>query len=409
VKITGEAQTFDGFGTCFNELGEVALQNLPDNDRKNVMDLIFDPNADGLRLDVGRMPIGASDYAAKWYSHNEVEGDFEMKHFSIERDNKYLLPYIKDALKRNPNLYFCASPWSPPTWMKFPQAHNFGTMVWTEENLKAYALYFVKFVQAYKAMGIEISQIHVQNEPHSSQKFPSCVWTGEEMTEFIGKYLGPAFEAAGIDAEIWFGTINGPEVDGRWPITRFNQYANLALHDELATKYIKGVSYQWAGKYAIASTKQSFPDIKLMQSENECGDGENTWVYAKYVDELFHHYLYNGASYYVYWNAVLAPKGGSTWGWTQNSMINVDNGKAIFNHEYYVMKHYSRFVQKGAKVLTLEGKSATNTTAFKNPDGTVIVVVTNPFNRDMDININLGDGKEINAKLPKDSLNTFVV
>jgi len=89
-------------------------------------------------------------------------------------------------------------------------------------------------------------------------------------------------------------------------------------------------------------------------------------------------------------------------------MITVDRGKIVFNHEYYVMKHYSRFVQKGAKVLKLEGRSSTNATAFKNPDGSFVVVVTNPFDWEMDINIDLGNGKEIIARLPKDSLNTFV-
>lgn len=119
---------------------------------------LFSPDGDS-RFSICRLPIGASDYALEWYSHNEAENDVEMDHFSIERDRQYLIPYIKEALKRNPDLQLFASPWSPPTWMKFPKAYNYGTLRWEPAILKAYALYFVKFVQAYAEEGITIHQV----------------------------------------------------------------------------------------------------------------------------------------------------------------------------------------------------------------------------------------------------------
>jgi len=51
--------------------------------------------------------------------------------------------------------------------------NNFGTLVETEDNLRAYALYFAKFLQAYRQEGIDIHALHVQNEPAMSQKFRS--------------------------------------------------------------------------------------------------------------------------------------------------------------------------------------------------------------------------------------------
>lgn len=139
---------------------------------------LFHPEGEH-RFTICRLPIGASDYAEQWYSHNEVDGDVAMDHFSIERDFKYLIPYIKEALRYNPDLRLFASPWSPPTWMKFPKAYNYGTLRWEKEILEAYALYFVKFVEAYREAGITIHQVHVQNEVIADQKFPSCMWTGE--------------------------------------------------------------------------------------------------------------------------------------------------------------------------------------------------------------------------------------
>lgn len=373
-----EHQEWEGFGGCFNELSQAALLTLQEAARGKIYDDLFSAASDGLKLSFCRIPIGASDYAQSWYSCNETNGDYGMSRFSIERDKKYLIPYIHEALRRNPEIRFFASPWSPPAWMKYPQAYNYGALVWTEENLEAYALYLLKFVQAYDKEGIHISQLHVQNEPMSSQKFPSCIWTGAQLAEFIGKYLGPLFEQSGVQTKIWLGTLNGPETDFRAPYTRYNDYANLVLHDPEAYRYIEGISYQWAGKYAVRVTHESFPEKKIIQSENECGDGENTWAYAKYVFELFRSYIADGVCAYVYWNMVLPPKGMSTWGWTQNSLITA-GPEVRYNYEYYVMKHFSGFIEPGAKRLGLKGHFAGTSVAFQNPDGRIVLVVQNPF------------------------------
>lgn len=211
LKLTGEQhQLVEGFGGCFNELGYMALSHLSEEQRHEVFHSLFHPEGEH-KFNICRLPIGASDYAEQWYSHNEVDGDVAMEHFSIERDFKYLIPYIKEALSYNPNLQFFASPWSPPTWMKSPKAYNYGTLRWEKDILEAYALYFVKFVQAYRDAGITIHQVHVQNEVIADQKFPSCMWTGEQLREFIADYLGPAFDKHGLDTEIWLGTINAPD------------------------------------------------------------------------------------------------------------------------------------------------------------------------------------------------------
>lgn len=397
------AQEWEGFGGCFNELSQIALLSLDESSREKVYDLLFSNKEEGLHFDFCRLPIGASDYAEIWYSHNETDGDYEMKHFSIERDFKYLIPYIKEAKKRNPQMKLFASPWSPPVWMKHPKAYNFGTLVWNEENLRAYALYLLKFVEAYEKLGLHIDQLHVQNEPMSSQKFPSCIWTGEQFAEFIGKYLGPLFKEHGITTKIWLGTINGPEVDQRALYTRYNDYANLVLHDCDAYPFIEGVSYQWAGKYAIAATKQAFPEKKYIQSENECGDGTNTWEYARYIFELFQHYISNGVCAYVYWNMVLPLHGESTWGWCQNSMITIAESNFKLEYEYYVMKHFAKFVVPGAKRLVLNGHLSSNAIAFKNPDNSIILTIHNPFKFPLSFSF-----MDEDITLQPDSFNTIV-
>ncbi len=409
VHLDGkEYQTMSGFGGCFNELGYLALGKLPQDKRDEVLDALF--LEEGLNLCYNRLPIGASDYAESWYSLNETDGDYDMECFSIERDRGCLIPYIREAQKRRSDMTLFASPWSPPSWMKFPKAYNYGTLVWDERTLQAYALYFEKFVKAYAAEGVRIDQVHVQNEPVADQKFPSCVWTGEQMRDFIRDYLGPRFEQSGMDTEIWLGTLNCPDENNGGPVwqrTNYNCFANTVLMDAAARRYVCGVSYQWAGKYAVAQTHRDYPDVKLIQSENECGNGENSWAYAMYVFTLMSHYITNGVSAYTYWNMALENGGRSTWGWWQNSMVSVDPQARTYmlNPEFYLFWHFSHFVKPGAVVLGTQGNFSSNTVAFRNPDGQVILVMLNPFGSDKVVEIEGGE----KAVLPPQSINTFIL
>jgi glucosylceramidase len=410
LELTGEKdQVIEGFGGCFNELGWIALSHLDERRREELFDELFKSES-GCKFNFCRLPVGANDYSAEWYSYNENPEDYDMKNFSIERDKNYLIPYINKALSRRSDMKLFASPWSPPTWMKFPRAYNHGTMIWKKEILEAYALYFLRFVQAYEKEGIKIHQIHVQNEPMSDQKFPSCVWKGEQFREFIAEYLGPLFEKNNLDTEIWLGTLNGPEVDHRFLHTGYDQYANLVLFDDKARKYVKGVSYQWAGKYAVQQTHESWPELRLMQSENECGDGTNNWAYAHYVFNLFRHYLSNGVNSYIYWNMILEPSGRSTWGWTQNSMItiNPETKEVIYNPEFYGMKHFSHFIQPGAVRLKTRGHWNGNSVVFQNPDGEIVIVVGNNMPKPRMFTFR-GAGREVTVEVQPFTFNTLTL
>jgi glucosylceramidase len=393
-------QTIDGFGGCFNEMGWQALQALPEDRRSQVLRDLFDP-VSGCGFRLGRVPIGASDYALEWYSHDEYDGDFTMEHFSIERDRRYLIPYIRAAMSIQLDLRLFASPWSPPTWMKRPRVYNSGVLRWEPAILEAYALYLLRFVQAYQAERLPVRQIHVQNEPDSDQKFPSCVWTGSKMRDFIRDYLGPRFRQAGVACEIWAGTIERPDYDA---------WAHTILLDPGARAFVSGVGYQWAGKGAVQRTHQSWPELRLLQTESECGDGNNTWDYAHYVFTLLHHYLSNGVNGYVYWNMVLPTGSRSTWGWPQNSMITVDATRqtVTYNPEFYVMKHVAHFAVPGSVRIDLQGAWSGNALAFRVPDQSTVVVCANPFNDLVEVVIDEAGHRYI-LRLEAHSFNTVVL
>ncbi|MBO5286598.1 MAG: glycoside hydrolase family 30 protein [Clostridia bacterium] len=399
-KLTfgNEVQTIRGFGTCFSELSALALNELSAKDKKLCLDELFDH--DKCNFNFCRTPIGSSDFATSFYSYNEVDKDYEMKNFSIERDEELLLPLIMEGVDRQKDLQMFASPWCPPLWLKTHRAYSHGVFNHTEENLQAYALYFRKYVEAYLEKGVPLTFIAPQNEPCSNQVFPSCVWTGAEMANFIGGYLGRALEGTGVS--IMFGTINGPETDDRYLRTRFCDYLGIAMMDENARKYIKAVGYQWAGKYALVDTCDNYPDLEIIQTESECGDGNNTWAQMMYIFELVRQYFRFGASAYVYWNLALHEKQPSTWGWRQNSLITVKDGRATFTPEFYLMKHMSHFVQRGARYVMMKGEFSSNCVTFKNPDGSYVLLVANPYKEKKIITVS-GSSYE----LPARSINTI--
>lgn len=410
LTVTAErCRTIEGFGGCFNELGWDALSVLGDAEKEELFDRLFSVDGE-CRFNIGRVPMGASDYALSWYSLNEAAGDYAMEQFDISRDRACLIPYIKAALNRCSNMTLFASPWSPPTWMKEPQVYCGGRLRDDPKNLKAYALYFKKFVDSYALEGVPIAQVHIQNEVVAEAKYPTCLWSGDQLRVFIRDYLGPLFSTTNTASEIWLGTINAPNFKKEVG-QEYDDYAGWILADKEAYSYIEGVGYQWAGKNAIQRNVEAYPELRYMQTENECGVGDNSWEHAHYVFGLLRHYLTNGANSYVYWNMVLADGGGeSTWGWKQNSMVTIDRQAKVvhYNPEYYVMRHFSGHIQPGATRLKVTGTLAANAICYENSDSQWVVNINNSHAVAKEFVLGI-EGENYQMILPANSINSVLI
>ena len=73
VSDASTAQTWEGFGGAFNELGWQYLSMLSEADRDAALHLLY--GADGARFAFGRIPIGATDYAIDRYTLDETPDD----------------------------------------------------------------------------------------------------------------------------------------------------------------------------------------------------------------------------------------------------------------------------------------------------------------------------------------------
>ena len=407
----------EGFGGCFNELGWTSLQALTQADRESIMREFFHPT-EGARFNYCRMPIGTNDYATEAYSYDETDGDFDLKHFSIEHDRNTLIPYINAAQRYQPNLRLWASPWTPPSWMKRNHFYaESGALMGMKENgiraeqighegedmfiqepryFDAYARYFGRFIEAYRAEGIRVGMVMPQNEFNSAQNFPSCSWTAEGLAKFL-HYLGPEMKKLNVD--VFFGTLE-----------RGNpKLLETVMADPELARLIKGVGTQWAGKNALPAISRKFPNLMIYQSEQECGDGQNTWAYTGYCWQLMKHYFRSGVRAYMYWNMATANGGESTWGWHQNSLVSIDTKAKTFryNHDYYLMKHLSHFVEVGATLVEAKGTFDDGLT-FKNPDGSVVLLARNDLAHAVLVEVHLAD-RSFALNLPPDSINTVNV
>ena len=237
VSPTPAVESFLGFGVAITPSSCYELNKMEPEARAELLHRIY--GKDGMGLSVGRLCIGSSDYSPEMYSYDDVEGDVSLAHFSIERDEEYVIPIIKEILAIRPDLYLYASPWSPPYWMKTGGSMCGGFM--REEYLDCYADYIVKFLQAYAAHGIHISAVTPQNEPgtQASCKMPACIWHPETEARFIG-ILKQKFEQNGLDIKVWMLDHNFDEIDrvvwalGNCPDLRKN-CDGVAFHYYLGT------------------------------------------------------------------------------------------------------------------------------------------------------------------------------
>ena len=161
-----------------------------------------------------------------------------------------------------------------------------------------------------------------------------------------------------------------------------NDYAGYiapALTDPKALRYLSGIGLQYPGLGMIAAirneTATKRPDLKLWETETPCGGGRasvcgngpgthnNSWQWGEGQWQYMRSFIESGVSLYSQWNMVLDETGKSGWNWSQCSPVTVFKAAQTVSYEgsYWATKHYSYFVEPGAKVLLVSGGGACRT------------------------------------------------
>lgn len=367
IDATKRYQSMLGMGASLEHATCENLAKLSEGAREKVIESLVSPET-GIGMNLMRLCIGTSDFVGEpYYSYNDLppgETDLALEKFSIEKDRGYVLPAIKLAKEKNPDLLFFASPWSPPGWMK-SNGNLAGGKV-RPEFYDVYARYLIKFVQAYEAEGIPIHAITLQNEPqHIDPNYTTTLWTGEEQRDFIRANMGPLLSASGLKAQIWCW-------DHNWNQPKFPR---AVMSSPEASKYVQGTAWHFYEGSVEAQTKfhEEFPEKDTYFTE---GSTFQTRGAVQIID-----ILRNWARSYNAWVIMLdehrKPNRGPHFA-SATCIELKDNGEVEYRFDYYMYGQFMKYIPRGAvRIDSGESTRELAHVAFETTDGRIVLVVAN--------------------------------
>lgn len=374
-------QEVRGFGGAFTEASAYNLSLLNEKLQEEVMESYFGEG--GLQYNLCRTHINSCDFGLGNYAYLEQETDEKLTGFSIERDEKYLIPMIKLAKnKATEELVLLASPWSPPAFMKSNGEMNHGGYL-LEKYYPMWAEYIVKYLQEYEKRGIHISMLTLQNEPQAVQTWDSCIYSSEQEKDMIKKYLGPALIKHGFsDVKILIWDHNKELV--------FERTRDI-IEDTEADQFVSGVAFHWySGDHFenVALVREKYPNKELIFTEgcveySRFADSNEVYKAQMYAHDMIGNFN-AGMNGYIDWNLLLDDKGGPNH--VQNfcaapMMCNPKEQSLEHRLSYYYIGHMSKFIKKGAKRMAVSKYTdKLDVTGFVNPDGERVLVVMNRTN-----------------------------
>jgi glucosylceramidase len=399
-------QTITGFGGAFTEASAYLLNKLSQKNRDLILKAYF--SEEGANYSLCRTHMNSCDFSLNQYSYTPTE-DKELKDFSVKEDMDDLIPMIKQAQAISKDGFkLFASPWTAPPWMKDNKEWVGGKLL--KEYYPTWALFFSKYIEAYKEQDIELWGFTVENEPHGNgNNWESMHFSPEEMTDFVQHHLGPKLEADGYGDKIILGYDQNRAGIKEW--------VDVMYATEESSKYYDGTAIHWyESTYEVFPEDLQYahnkaPDKYLIETEG-CIDAQvpvwkdDAWYWKKEAtdwgwdwasaEDKYLHPKYAPANRYardiigclnnwvdgwVDWNMVLNKQGGPNWfkNWCIAPVI-VDelNDEVYFTPLYYIMTHFSKYIRPGAKVLGIDNVgSDIVATAAENPDGSTTLVVFN--------------------------------
>jgi len=436
-------QTMLGHGAAMTDASAYVLMNLK---AKNpilfayVMKRFFAPK-EGAGFSFLRLPMGASDYTATdTYSTYCDEPSPDLRNFSTVHDAKYIIPALQEALKLNPEIRLLGSPWSPPAWMKTnqslkgisPKDKAAGKMCRLKpERFDTYAEYFVKFIEAYRAAGIEIYGVTPQNEPQlDAANYPCMRMDEDDQIKFV-KLLGRKLEAKGLKTRIfvhdhnWALHPNDRKAVGGDAKMDPVASATKILSDPEAARYIAGTAWHcYYGDAALMkrtyeTLHERFPDKQILCTEAS-GWGKNRGHWFGDVEWGLSHNWLGGPQHWceaaLQWNLVLDHKFGPTLRDDSQATalvtVNTDRyDEARFEREFYALAQMSRAARPGSKRITASVQAGNGAglelIAFKLSNGQMSLVVYNKNDAEKAFEVE-SNRRFFEYHLPARSIATFV-
>jgi len=397
VDPSKEFQTFLGIGGALTDAAAETFYKLSKENQKRFLEAYYNQEK-GIGYTLGRTTIHSCDFSSESYTYIE-EGDKELKTFNVEHDKKYRLPFVKSAIEAaGGKLTMYVSPWSPPAFMKSNNNMLQGGKL-LPEFYQSWANYYTKFIKTYEAEGVPVWGLTIQNEPLAVQRWESCIYTAEEERDFLKNYLGPTLKKEGL----------GDKKIIVWDHNRdlMFQRASVILNDPEAAKYVWGTGFHWYEDWkdgipmfnAVHQVQETYPDKNLIFTEGcnekyelariENNDPKLAERYGKSMINDFN----KGTVAWTDWNILLDETGGPNH--VGNLCFSPVHGNTktdalTFTDSYYYIGHFSKFIRPEAKrIVSVSSSNSLLTTAFKNHDDSIAIVVMNQSDKAINYSIAL--------------------
>jgi glucosylceramidase len=371
-------QPFLGAGAALTDSAAYVLTHYMTAARRRALltDLF---TASGRNWQMLRVCMGSADFRSEktGYSYADGPADPSLSRFSVDRDTAFITPVVKEILAINPAVRILATPWTPPAWMLASGSFESSDCTFDSRYMAPYAQYFVKFIKAYRSLGIPIWAVTAQNEPVDGTF--TALTQGQESS-FIGAHLGPALAAAGL------GHVKIFAMDDQW--SKF-PYGQAVCTSFAARPHTAGIAYHgYAGSPAVMSSAYGEQHLTEWRSlVTESLDTTMAGMAGGYIAGGVSH----GARSVILWNLALDQNGQPNQDKPgRRGVVTVNNttGAVTLNPEYYALAHLSMFARPGARRCLSPSygpayrayttyPSDITTTALANPDGSVVLYVYN--------------------------------
>ncbi|MCL6266309.1 glycoside hydrolase family 30 protein [Flagellimonas myxillae] len=431
-------QTITGFGGSFTKASAHLLNKLGKANRNKIIEAYF--GDDGARYSLTRTHINSCDFALGNYSFAPVEEDVALEYFSIEEDQGDIIPCIKDAMAVSTDGFkILASPWTAPPWMKDNKHWTGGKLL--PKYYDTWALFFSKYIDAYKAEGINIWGITVENEPlGNGNNWESMHFSPAEMTHFVQNHLGPQLEKDGKRGIKILGYDQNRE--------HLEEWVDAMFATEASSKYFDGTAIHWyASTYnvfpeALQYAHKKAPDKFLIQTE-ACVDAqvpkwkEDLWYWSKEATDWGWDWAPEAQKYlhpryvpvyryardiigclnywvdgWIDWNMVLDTQGGPNWfkNWCVAPIIvDPEKDEVYFTPLFHTMVHFSKFIRPGAiRIGFTNTDESLQVTAARNPDGSIVAILLNQDKKSKHTILALGK-RSVGITISPQALQTVVI
>lgn len=253
------------------------------------------------------------------------------------------LNHAKAAIQRGASVF--ASPWSPPSRMKTNNNIIGGKLI--PDSAMAYAKYLNDFALYMAANGAPLYGVSVQNEPDWEPGYEGCVWTAEEMRDFL-KNHGALISATRLMA---------PEL-----VNNNQTYVNTILSDDAATANLDIVGTHLYGGGLVENALAKAKGKEVWMTEHL--DTLTSWN-ACVNTAIEIHDCFTRANFNAY-----------IW-WYGKRFYGLIGQEGAVTKRGFVVSQFARFIRQGAVRLSTSANTRPEVlvSSFRNGAKRVVVLI----------------------------------